>query len=100
MRIFVLITALGLSGCAHARQEPLAYAFATGPSQSVPRLVNAIATCRAIASVVNDGERALVLMEQEPSAAAFNCLSLWVHQHPESGVAKVGFVGQEQAEQP
>lgn len=96
MRTSILITALVLSGCAHTRREPFAYAFATGPSRSVPLLIDAIVACRAPATVVTDGERDLVLLDQKRSQVVFDCLSLWVNQHPEADVGKVGFVGTEQ----
>jgi hypothetical protein len=97
MCVRLLAAALLLTGCVHYQRQPLAFAFATGPSSSASALIDAIAVCHAPATVVTDGERAMVLLEQDRPAAAFNCLSEWVHQHPETGVGKVGFVGTEQA---
>jgi hypothetical protein len=59
-------------------------------------MVAAIATCRAPASVLTDGERAMVHLKERRTEAAFNCLSRWVHDHPEAGFEQVGFVGSEQ----
>jgi hypothetical protein len=96
MRIIVLALALLSTGCVHTQRESIAFAFASGPSESAGVVATAIATCRAPATVITDGQRAMVLLDQSRREAAFDCLSQWVYDHPETGFGKVGFIGTEQ----
>jgi hypothetical protein len=98
MRIILLATALLSTGCVNKEREPIAFAFASGPSKSAEVIATAVATCRAPATVVTDGQRAMILLDQSRTEAAFNCLSQWVYNHPETGIEKVGFIGTEQAQ--
>lgn len=97
MRVILPVAAILSTGCAHTEREPIALAFASGPSKSASAVASAIAACRAPATVVTDGQRAMVLLDQSRTEAIFNCLSQWVYQHPETGIEKVGFIGTEQA---
>ena len=58
-------------------------------------MAEAISLCRAPATVATEGAAATVMLDERRSEAAFNCLSGWVHEHPEAGFAKLGFVGSE-----
>jgi hypothetical protein len=98
MRIILLVAALLSAGCVHTEREPIAFAFASGPSKSAGAVATAVANCSAPAAVVTDGQRATVLLDQSRTEAAFNCLSRWVYDHPETGIEKVGFIGTEQAQ--
>lgn len=76
-------------------QKLVAMPFAKGPQARISDLQAAISTCHAPAKVVQSGDTATVFLPDSRSDRAFDCLSTWIANHPETGFVKFGFVGRE-----
>jgi hypothetical protein len=70
--------------------------FAKGPIAQASTMTAAIVKCQAPAKVVQSAGAAIVLLADDQSESAYNCLSAWIAKHPKSGFLKFGFIGREQ----
>lgn len=90
-----MIFMVALSLVVHPAQKLVAMPFAKGPEAFVSDLKAAISKCHAPAEVVQSDDTATVFLPDSRSDRAFNCLSTWIANHPETGFVKFGFVGLE-----
>ena len=80
---------------AYPSQQLRALPFAEGPAARVSAIKAAIAKCHAPAKVVRSGKTVTVVLANSRSDRAFDCLSAWIANHPDTGFVKFGFVGRE-----
>jgi hypothetical protein len=90
--ITLLVSLLAMAPAAPLHR---AMPFAKGPLAGQPVMTAAIAKCQAPATIVQSDGAAIVLLAEDRSESAFNCLSAWIATHSASGFEKFGFVGRE-----
>lgn len=91
----MIVILVSLLATASAGSLPRTMPFAEGPLAALPAMRAAIDECRAPAQVVERDGAAIVMIADDRSDRAFNCLSAWIARHLDSGFEKFGFVGSE-----
>jgi len=80
---------------AYPSQQLRALPFAEDPAARVSAIKAAIAKCHAPAKVDRSGKTVTVVLANSRFDRAFDCLSAWIANHPDTGFVKFGFVGRE-----